>query len=379
MAKDWAQHSNFFVQLFADCIPVKGAARSAFYDLTRHEIILFPTQYYFLLENILGKRVGELLEKIQSAPNKEEVIRFLDFLDEKELIMLVDDPSEFPPLDNSWDFPGLVQNAIIDVVATLPDFPKILKELSALGCQCVQIRSFSNLLTLSGCHAVLEHAEHKSIVGIELILKYETDLSDDAYLTFVKQHSLLTTLTVHSAPESKSVVVDTIAPVYYEGAPFRQIRFTKQIIDSEVHCGIITQKHLNPPAVDTFFEAKSFNGCLNRKISVDADGNIKNCPSMKDSYGNIRDSSLLEAVHAVGFQEKWGIAKDHIFICRDCEFRYACSDCRAYLENPDDPFSKPLKCGYDPYSGKWAEWSEHPAKALTAKSYGMEQLIRRST
>ena len=378
MPKDWTQHSSFFIQLFADCIPVKGAARSAFYDLTRHEIILFPTQYYFLLEDILGKRVGELLEQIQSAPNKKEIISFLDFLDEKELIMLVDDLSEFPPLENSWDFPGLVQNAIIDVSTIIHDFPKIFNELSALGCQCVQIRSFSNLLTLSGCHAVLEHAEHTSIVGLELILKYETDLSDDAYLTFVKQHSLVTTLTVHSAPESKFIVVDTIAPVIYEGAPFRQIRFTSQRIDSEIHCGIITQKHLNPPAVDTFFEAKSFNGCLNRKISVDAGGNIRNCPSMKDSYGNIRDSSLLEAVDSVGFKEKWGISKDHISICRDCEFRYACSDCRAYLENRDDAFSKPLKCGYDPYSGKWTEWSEHPTKMIAAKLYGIELPIRRS-
>jgi len=377
MAKDWTQYSNLFLQLFADCIPVRGAARSAFYDLTRHEIILFPTDYYFLLEKILGKRVGDLLERIQSDQNKERIIEFLDFLDEKELIMLVDDVSEFPPIENTWDFPGVVQNAVIDVSAVLHDFAKIFGELSALGCQYVQIRSFSNLLTLSVCHAALEHAQHKSIEGIELILKYESGVSDEKYIAFVKQHSMVTALTVHSALQSKNVLVDTIAPVIYEGAPSRQIRFTSQIIDSEIHCGIITQRHLTPPAVENFFEAKSFNGCLNRKISVDAAGNIRNCPSMKDSYGNVRDNSLLEAVHAAGFKEKWGISKDHISICRDCEFRYACSDCRAYLENPDDAFSKPLKCGYDPYSRTWNEWREDTAKMITAKLYGMEMLIRR--
>jgi SPASM domain peptide maturase of grasp-with-spasm system len=98
---------------------------------------------------------------------------------------------------------------------------------------------------------------------------------------------------------------------------------------------------------------------------------------MKDSYGNVRDGSLLEAVHAVGFKEKWGISKDHISICRDCEFRYACSDCRAYLENRDDAFSKPLKCGYDPYSGKWNEWTENPTKLMAAKLYGIELPLRR--
>src|SRR5258708_33576149 len=117
MAKDWAQHSNLFLQLFADCIPVRGAARSAFYDLTRHEIILFPTAYYFLLEEIRGKRVGDLLERVQYAPHKEQIIRFLDFLDENELIMLVEDLSECPPIENAWDFPGVVHNAVIDLSA----------------------------------------------------------------------------------------------------------------------------------------------------------------------------------------------------------------------------------------------------------------------
>ena len=377
MAKDWTQHSNLFFQLFADCIPVRGAARSAFYDLTRHEIVLFPTDYYLLLQHILGKRVGGFLEKIESDPNKKQIIGFLDFLDEKELIMLVEDTSEFPPIENSWDFPGLVQNAVVDVSTVLHDFRKIFNELSALGCQYIQIRCFSNLLTLSACHAVLENAHHKSIEGIELILKYENGASDDAYVSFMKQHTMVTALTVHSAPQSKYVLVDTVAPVIYEGAPSRQIYFTRQEIGSEIHCGIITQKHLTPPAVRTFFEARSFNGCLNRKISVDAGGNIRNCPSMKDSYGNIRDGSLLEAVDAAGFKEKWGISKDHISICRDCEFRYACSDCRAYLENPEDIFSKPLKCGYDPYTGKWNEWTENDAKKIAAKFYGMEEMMRR--
>jgi SPASM domain peptide maturase of grasp-with-spasm system len=377
MPKDWTQHSNLFLQLFADCIPVRGAARSAFYDLTRHEIILFPTGYYFLLEDMLGKRIGDLLERAHSDPNRERIIGFLDFLDENELIMLVDDTAEFPAIANSWDFPGLVQNAVIDVSVVLHDFPRIFSELSVLGCQYVQIRCFSNLLTLSSCHALLENAQHKSIVGIELILKYDNAVLDETYVIFVKQHPMVTALAVHSAPQSKYVLVDSTAPVNHDAAPLRKIHFTSQVIDSEIHCGIITQKQLTPPSVETFFEAKSFNGCLNRKISVDAGGNIRNCPSMKDSYGNLRDGSLLEAVHAVGFKEKWGISKDHISICRDCEFRYACSDCRAYLENRDDAFSKPLKCGYDPYSGKWNEWTENPTKLMAAKLYGIELPLRR--
>ncbi|HLT42986.1 MAG TPA: hypothetical protein VKZ95_09805, partial [Sphingobacteriaceae bacterium] len=40
-------------------------------------------------------------------------------------------------------------------------------------------------------------------------------------------------------------------------------------------------------------------------------------------------------------------------VCKDCEFRYICQDCRAYLKNSDDLYSKPLKCTYNPYEGVW--------------------------
>jgi SPASM domain peptide maturase of grasp-with-spasm system len=225
---------------------------------------------------------------------------------------------------------------------------------------------------LSSCKELLVEAQHKSIAGIEFILKYENDVSDDEYSAFVQQNPLITALTLHSATDSKYVVVNSSLSEYYDGAPLTGIRFTTQEIDSHNHCGLITQKHLTPPSVNTFFEAKSFNGCLNRKISVDADGNIKNCPSMNASYGNVHNTSLVTAVNSSHFKEKWETSKDHIAICCDCEFRYACSDCRGYLENPSDALSKPLKCGYDPYTGVWNEWTNDPNKLTVAKLYGIE-------
>jgi len=373
VAKDWTQYSNLYLHLFADCIAVRGAAKSAFCDLTRHEIITFPSEYYPVLEELLSDRIGSLLEKISSNPNKERILGFLNFLDENELVMLVDDKSAFPPLAENWDFPGQVQNAIIDISTVLHNFEKIFDELSALGCQHVQIRCFSNLLTLGICGPLLEKARHKSIQSIDLILKYEDGMPDETYVKFVESRPMIAAFAVHSAPLARRVVVDYAHPEFSDSAPLKEIRFTSQVIDSEIHCGLITQKYLTAPSVTTFFEAKSFNGCLNRKISVDADGNIKNCPSMKESFGNVRDTPLSSALHSTGFKDKWGIAKDQIAICRDCEFRYVCSDCRAYLEEPGNAFSKPLKCGYDPYTGTWEDWTRNPLKKKAAKFYGIKK------
>jgi SPASM domain peptide maturase of grasp-with-spasm system len=102
-----------------------------------------------------------------------------------------------------------------------------------------------------------------------------------------------------------------------------------------------------------FTESQRHNSCLNRKLSVDARGEIRNCPSMERSFGNVRDTSLHSALLHRDFRELWALNKDQVEVCKDCEFRYICVDCRAYIVNPDDRHSKPAKCGYDPYTATW--------------------------
>ena len=92
----------------------------------------------------------------------------------------------------------------------------------------------------------------------------------------------------------------------------------------------------------------SHNSCLNRKISIDVDGAIKNCPSMSQNFGNIENTTLKESLKHSDFKNNWNITKDQVSVCKDCEFRYICTDCRAYVEKPENNYSKPLKCGYDP-------------------------------
>ena len=62
---------------------------------------------------------------------------------------------------------------------------------------------------------------------------------------------------------------------------------------------------------------------------------------MTKSYGNVRQRQLKSAIQTAAFQQVWAITKDKIDKCRDCEFRYVCTDCRAFLEEPDNEFSKP--------------------------------------
>lgn len=98
---------------------------------------------------------------------------------------------------------------------------------------------------------------------------------------------------------------------------------------------------------------------------------------MSHNYGNVSNTLLQDALKHKDFKKYWNINKDRIDVCKDCEFRYICTDCRAYIEEPDNIYSKPLKCGYDPYTNQWQEWSKNPLKEKTIKFYGMQELIKK--
>jgi len=73
---------------------------------------------------------------------------------------------------------------------------------------------------------------------------------------------------------------------------------------------------------------------------------------MRRTFGNVKDTMLADAIGREEFQFLWKVSKDQISICNVCEFRYICTDCRAFHEN-EDYSEKPKKCFYDPYTTSW--------------------------
>jgi hypothetical protein len=67
----------------------------------------------------------------------------------------------------------------------------------------------------------------------------------------------------------------------------------------------------------------------------------------------ISDINLIDVVKSCEFEEIWHIQKDDIDVCRDCEFRYICIDCRAFIKDKTNIYSQPEKCSYNPYIAKW--------------------------
>ncbi|QHI36012.1 hypothetical protein IMCC3317_13650 [Kordia antarctica] len=350
---------------FENCVPVKGHSRATICDLQRNRIKLIPNTLYEILTTHNGKSVAEI-KTFYKEEDYDTVDEYIAFLIANEFVFLAEEPQWFPKLSMEWESPDQVTNAIADIDAiSTYDLFKFLQELNNFSCNSLQLR-FYDLVNMDYLEEILQFLEKScsSIIGVECYIKYSKFLEKDTLINFVDYHSRLLRLIVHSAEK------DEVIPSEINDQAF--LFFTKQNINSQTHCGII-HKDFFTVNLPLFTESQKHNSCLNRKISIDANGNIKNCPSMPQSFGNIENTTLQEALHQKDFKKYWNITKDQIDICKDCEFRYVCTDCRAYTENPEDEYSKPLKCGYNPYTNEWSEWSVNPLKQKAIEYYKLQK------
>lgn len=329
-------------KLFACCIAVKGAMRSTICDLQRQEIFFIPNDLYEILSECKNLSLIEIYE-IYDPENKDIIKEYFDFLIQNELGFWCKDNSHFPEIDLTWERPETITNAIIDIDSTSKhNYAAIANQLEQLGCKALQIRSF-DFIRLSFIKEILDDFRYGRLRFIELIVKYDESIFIQELEELCKNYQGLLRIFVHSAPFEKIVEVPKLNSI---------IHFKKQIIDSSNHCGQINKEYFSVN-LEVFMESQNFNTCLNKKISICTNGEIKNCPSLAKSFGNIRNTSLTTAVSHKDFKELWLINKDQVDICKDCEFRHVCTDCRAFTKKTSSKYAKPAKCNYNPYIAQW--------------------------
>ncbi|MEO5776229.1 MAG: grasp-with-spasm system SPASM domain peptide maturase [Flavobacterium sp.] len=357
---------NLFFKMFANCIITRGKNRSIILDLQREKFLEIPDTMQEVIEEFESKKnIGEIYN-LYGIENRAIIDEYLNFLIDNEFGFITDfdEFDLFIKMDNSFEIPSCISNCIIEISnKTIDKFESSMKSLEKLFCKNIQLVCYEEI-NLEKLKRILEITKSFNF-STELILKYS-----DQVFNFIpeinKYNFQITKLTLHSALRKYTKI---------EISTF-DVDFIDYELKSFKSCGVIDAKYFNVNK-NKVLESMNYNSCLNKKISIDKDGNIKNCPSMIESFGNIQETTLEEALNQPNFKKYWNINKDQIDICKDCEFRHICTDCRAYIESPEDKYSKPLKCGYNPYINEWEDWSTNPLKQKTIEYYGMQDLVKK--
>lgn len=331
-----------YFRLFANCIPVRGARRSTICDLQRHSLHLIPNGLYEILTEYKGKSVEELYGAY-GEQSRETIEQYFSFLLRRELGHWTPQPGRYPDLDLSFEAAGVVDTALIDVrEGATHNFQQIVAELDHLGCRFLQVRSYAAADDID-LPALFGAVADSRLRGLEFAVRYSPSLRDDRIFEWCSTNARLVGVLVHGAPTTRLVTAPTM------DVP---IRYISRRIEGPHECGIVHPAYF---AINTaaLTEAMRFNSCLNRKVGISADGYVCNCPAMPKTFGRVGELPLASVVADPAFQAVWHVRKDDIEVCKDCEFRYVCTDCRAHVRDPENPRSKPKGCAYDPYTATW--------------------------
>jgi len=324
-------------KLFANCIPVKGASVSIICDLQRGKYFYIPNELFTILNKY------KTLD-IQNIPNDEmeisEIQAYIDYFLSEELGFYTSEPDRFPEIVQHFESPEIINNAIIDCDEFSDhNYENIFSQLEILGCKFVELRFYTSK-QLQDISEIINLAKGARFRNIDIYLKYSEELSPENVLSGLSyRYQIIGHITIHSAPVDRNYIKEKDYCLNY----------VKQSVTGSDCCGNISLKYFRVN-VPVYMESQQYNNCLNKKIAIDIKGEIRNCPSMTKSFGNISEKTIIEVAAQNSFQEVWTINKDKISVCKDCQFRYICSDCRAYLSGAYD---KPAKCGYDPYTNTW--------------------------
>ncbi len=317
-------------------------------------IIDFKSQSYyrFLKENII-QSYSEKHHSFNLDLLKEDIkSELLDLQDSSNIGYFHSDYKGYNFLDveAEVEMPFHFIDAIIDIASIESFHINLLKSISTAHL----IIRFVEPSTKGEIEIILSYLKENFLESIQLVLPYTANYEN--MIDLFNHEKRIWKIEFYNAPSNEVYNTD-----------FRCIIFNINNLDQS-HCGIIDENYFTMNAAQFDMSLKK-NSCLYKKVFIDEFGNIKNCPSMQKGFRNVKDYKLNDLISNNEFLEVGNIHKDQIDTCKDCEFRYICSDCRAFLEEPENIYSKPLKCGYDPYSGKWEDWTESTFKQSVAEFY----------
>ncbi|UZT98904.1 grasp-with-spasm system SPASM domain peptide maturase [Chryseobacterium fluminis] len=341
--------------LHKDCFIVNGIKYMIICDT-------FNEKYVHILKNMAVDCTSKTINK------NTETVDLISFL-EKEHYGSYNKSENVLDKDLIWFSPRIINEVIVACSKKLISKKIILLNLIGdLNNQYLQLRFNPDFADLTELEGFLELFNSSAVRTIELMLYYN-NFNQDLLQSIVIKYSRVQVVFLYNAPENN---------IYTEKEGLLTFVRVKNNVINEKFCGLIEENYFSTD-LKTFSKSNLFNSCLKEKLYIDENLNFRTCPALQYSYGNLLDVTKKEVFEHPLFNRYRNITKDKIEVCKDCEFRYICTDCRAYTErthiNEGLDISKPLKCGYDPYTGEWEEWSTNPLKQKAIKHYELENFI----
>lgn len=132
------------------------------------------------------------------------------------------------------------------------------------------------------------------------------------------------------------------------------------VTDKSIICKVMRNKPNFKTSKTNFDESLNFNSCWKGKMAITENGDVFPCVFERELVlGNVENTSIKELLYSENLLNCWECDWSKIDVCKDCEYRFACKDCRPLAKSTNgNHFAKNPRCTYNPYDAKWEECNE---------------------
>lgn len=355
-----------YFNLFPTTIITKGQKNGLIFNLKIDTYFKIPLALCDFISELSENSIEESMLDIENEDVINKLTGFINWLIENKFGIRSEFKIPFTKLNPQYFSNRTISNSILEVDFSLYSYrnniDEILTQLNNLGCEAIEVRVI-NKSSKSEIVELLEKIEIFDFTSIDLMIEDFLPLNENEIKELCEEYLSVKRLIIFNSSKTQQIDLGKLQCVAF---------FSNKNTKLSKSCGAVSNDFFYTNQRQ-YFESIHHNTCLNGKISIGVNGEIMNCPSMRTYFGNIQDIKLEDVIYTREFRKYWNVTKEQIAVCRDCEFRHVCIDCRAFTENPKDMFSKPLKCGYNPYEGTWDDWSKNPLKQTVMHFYGLSR------
>ncbi len=187
----------------------------------------------------------------------------------------------------------------------------------------------------------------KTLLGLDRLLDAQCSTSINLIVTSSNEHVLEAVCDFFNTRyPSAAFGYDYVRPVGRALSDYRALSFRRLNRYQQHHSGF--------SGVDdaTFVRRHFFNACLGDKLMITSDGSVHPCIMTRSPTGSLTTQSLSSVIRGDAFRQFREAPLRTLEVCGNCEFRYACSDCRPIaIGLTGNARAKPPECAYDPFSG----------------------------
>lgn len=329
------------VKLYPNIISTKGYNRSTLIDLLYGNMYLVPNS---LIDYLESNDRSLSIEFAISDTEREVLTEYKEFILGKELGIEVPDEIgvNLKEISTKYYPYSKLTNSILELDSNSTwDFLKAIQELDSCGTQFIEIRFLDYKSFTDNFLKIKKSVESSTVESIHMLIPFNEGLQDFME-TSLSDFLRLYKVTIYNSKKGFEL----------ENG-FKNIIFSSQEKITHDNCGNVSTDNFTI-STSSYVKNRNFNSCLSHKLSINKDGMICNCPSLDSNYGSIDSEKIIDILNDTDFQSSWEVTKDQISVCSMCEFRWVCTDCRAFTDKNSE-LGKPSKCGYNPFISLWSD------------------------